>query len=56
MITTTLPPLVLAEAAVSSDLETAIPFAFGGEEAVATVVDILISCSLSSPGIISSSS
>ena len=46
------PPPALAEAAEYSDLDPAIPFAFGGKEAVAAAVDTPISCS-SSPGIIS---
>ena len=49
------PPLELAAAAVQSDLELVISFAFGGKDAVENVVDTLILCLPSSLGVISSS-
>ena len=48
----TLPPETVAESALS-DLETAIPFVFRGEDSVATAVDTPISHFPSSPRVIS---
>ena len=53
---TPLLPLESATAVASSDLETTIPFAFGGKEAMATAVDTLRLRLISLLGVISSSS